>query len=747
MAQTEVGVKITVDGSQAQSSVGNIKKELKLATADLIAMREKFGETSDEAIAAAKKVATLRDTIEGAKEAADLFDPGKRFQAFTTAASQVAAGFSAVQGAMALAGSESEDLQKQLAKVQGAIALSQGLSELKDLGKSYEQLKIVATDTFKGIQKSVATLGATLSKIPILQKVITAAQFVWNAAVSANPIGALVVVVVALIAAGAALIKFFISSAREAKAMGKAVDQNAKALESQSKAAERSADQLQRNQKYQLELAKANGATTKQVRALELKLIDEKIAMIQSARATALATIEKNKNYLATLKQNDASDELIKKQQEVTNKSVEEANKQTKNLDNANIERVELVRKQNIEIINENRAANQKQIDDNAKKVAKTKENDQKALEIEKEFQGKLRQLRQQNELESIADETERARKQALFNFENAEQEIKNSKFSQEKKDQLIAQLKIKFNADIAKIDKDAADKQKEIDKKLADDRLAAQAKTDELIVQARSASFKNEFDKRAFDLSVQVQGEIDAQVDLLNKKLINEETYRQNVALIDEKYSGQFAQINQDRNKKLLDDEQKAQLERLKIAEEELKTKAALYDQNAQIAVGLGNLLKATNEKSKGVAIAALLIEQAAAISKIITSTQIANAGALATPQAILTSGASAVPVIARNNIMAGISIATAIASVVKGINQIKSASSSGSGGGGGATLPRTSMAVSAPITPQAQTTTLNQSQVNQIGNAAARAYIVESDVTGGQERIQRLNRAARIA
>ncbi len=68
-----------------------------------------------------------------------MFDPGKRFSAFANAANQVAAGFSAVQGALALAGTESKDLEKTLVKVQGAVALSQGLSQLKDLGKAYDE--------------------------------------------------------------------------------------------------------------------------------------------------------------------------------------------------------------------------------------------------------------------------------------------------------------------------------------------------------------------------------------------------------------------------------------------------------------------------------------------------------------------------------------------------------------------------------------------------------------------------------
>jgi len=46
----------------------------------------------------------------------------------------------------------------------------------------------------------------------------------------------------------------------------------------------------------------------------------------------------------------------------------------------------------------------------------------------------------------------------------------------------------------------------------------------------------------------------------------------------------------------------------------------------------------------------------------------------------------------------------------------------------------------------PQSRQTRLDQDQLNQIGNAASRAFVVESDITNSQERIRRLNRAARI-
>jgi hypothetical protein len=92
----------------------------------------------------------------------------------------------------------------------------------------------------------------------------------------------------------------------------------------------------------------------------------------------------------------------------------------------------------------------------------------------------------------------------------------------------------------------------------------------------------------------------------------------------------------------------------------------------------------------------------------------------------------------------VAGI-IATGIQSV-KSIMGVKVPSVKGSSGGGGAMPSIPSMNVSAPLMAQASTTTLNQAQVNQIGNVAARAFVVESDVSGNQERILRLNRAARI-
>ena len=129
------------------ADVKPLKSQLKGAIQDLQVARQKFGEMSDQAIAAAKKVGAIKDAIQDAGEQAKLFDPGSRFQALTTAASTAAGGVAAVQGAMALFGKESDDVAKTLVKLQGAMALSQGLSQLKDIGKVGDGL----ISSFKGL--------------------------------------------------------------------------------------------------------------------------------------------------------------------------------------------------------------------------------------------------------------------------------------------------------------------------------------------------------------------------------------------------------------------------------------------------------------------------------------------------------------------------------------------------------------------------------------------------------------------
>jgi actin-related protein len=154
MAQENVGININVQGN-AVESIGNVKKALKEANAELVNAQSNFGDYSQEAIKAAKRVAELKDKISEARETADLFDPGKKFQVFAGAINAVAGGFTAVQGALGIVGAESEELQKSLLKVQSALALSQGLSAITDSAKDFQRLATV-------VKTNVVTAFSTL---------------------------------------------------------------------------------------------------------------------------------------------------------------------------------------------------------------------------------------------------------------------------------------------------------------------------------------------------------------------------------------------------------------------------------------------------------------------------------------------------------------------------------------------------------------------------------------------------------
>ncbi|MFA6185488.1 MAG: hypothetical protein WC720_05090 [Candidatus Shapirobacteria bacterium] len=90
--------------------------------------------------------------------------------------------FEIAQGAEAIFGIESEDLAKTLVKLQAAMAIANGLQGLDGMGKA------------------VKNLGTQLMQFTAVQKVVTAVQWLWNAAMSANPLGVVIVAVTALIA-------------------------------------------------------------------------------------------------------------------------------------------------------------------------------------------------------------------------------------------------------------------------------------------------------------------------------------------------------------------------------------------------------------------------------------------------------------------------------------------------------------------------------------------------------------------
>jgi hypothetical protein len=159
-------IDIKVQGN-ADEAVGTLRQQLKAAVLEVQKLSEAYGENSKQAIEAAKRAAAIKDKIEDANDAVLAFKGEGAFLATSKALSSVASGFAAVQGAQALFGVQSKEVEATLLKVQSAMALSQGLAGLEDAGRSFKQLKAVAVDAFKGIKTAIGSTGIGLLVIAL----------------------------------------------------------------------------------------------------------------------------------------------------------------------------------------------------------------------------------------------------------------------------------------------------------------------------------------------------------------------------------------------------------------------------------------------------------------------------------------------------------------------------------------------------------------------------------------------------
>jgi len=150
--------------------------------------------------------------------------------------------------------------------------------------------------------------------------------------------------------------------------------------------------------------------------------------------------------------------------------------------------------------------------------------------------------------------------------------------------------------------------------------------------------------------------------------------------------------QIQGEGNMKAFEDQKAADDKAIAAAAAVEEQKRAIQQQGLEVASQGVKLIAGIFEKSRGVQKAAVIAESAIGIAKMIIANKAANVGALATPQAIATSGAAAAPVIALNNISTAIGIAGNIAATAKALQSLGGGSapappSVGGGGGGGGT------------------------------------------------------------
>jgi hypothetical protein len=297
----------------------SLRSQLRESVQELARLQNTAGASAKEIANAAKRAAELKDRIGDAKATIDAFNPDAKFKAFGQSIQGVAGAFAGAQGALALFGVESENVQKQLLKVQGALAFSEGLNTILGSIDGFKNLALViktqvlqAFTTLRGalIASGIGALAIGLGLlIANFDKVRDAVlKLVPGLGVIANAIGDIVTKVTDFVGITSEVDRGLELYAKNSKNRKEQYERELKVLESQG-ASERELSnkrkQIASEDINVLEAKKRNG----------VKLSEEETKNLANSK-NELIVIEGNykKSVLATQKKGD--DEYLKKQNE-----------------------------------------------------------------------------------------------------------------------------------------------------------------------------------------------------------------------------------------------------------------------------------------------------------------------------------------------------------------------------------------------------------------------------------------------
>jgi|LakMenE01Jun11ns_1017448.scaffolds.fasta_scaffold9953358_3 hypothetical protein len=742
----EIQIKLNVDDSQLQNAAGsadNLRKQLREASIDLENTVAKFGLTSQEAAKAAQKVGELRDTLGDARALAAAFDADKKFAAVGQALTGVLGGFTAVQGALAAFGVESEDVQKSLLKIQGLLAFTQGINQLLAAQDAFKNLGVVIQTT-SGIQKLFATTtvatSTALNAVGVSSTAASVGVRAFSSALIATGIGALVV---GLGLAVSALIDF-IDNTAEATAANAAFT---KSLELVDVGLNGELRALKRNGAERIAQAKAIGASASELNKITNDNITGEIESLQRAQK------ERTDIYNKALKDRNLnakdfskiSDDYTKGEIETTARIRDLQSQQRIN----NFAVQEGIRKDN-EAAGAKRAAQRKQDREKAQREADqfAEKQKQTAADVEK-----MILEAQRTATKALLDDEAQRRLEIQFQRDDDLAKLKANLdaklITQEQYLKAVSAVNARYTAQDQVITNEAKEK---ADEKAEDDRKKALDKAIEdadALLNIKITTIDNEFAAKQRKLEEQRAAETITDVEYNTQKTaLDFEAATQREAALTSvvESSGQYkAEIQKnfaDQSNELAQataDTQTAitvNASEQQVAIEQSKQEALRQLQDLTIGniAALGNLLGQFGEESKGLAIAAIVIEQGTNIAKIVIDTQREIAGYFASYSAIPFAGPGiAAGLATAAKIRAGLGIATAVAAAATGISKIKSANKKSSGGGGGgASLGGAGTSVPKPSVPN-----IAQAAAPTVGLSAANPNLaIQQSIAGAQQR-----------
>lgn len=374
-------------------NVGNYKQAIKEANLEAQKAERDFRNgliSKEDFQVAIQKLGELKDAQQDFNATAAASTNEGRVAAFAKGLSGLSGGIAAAQGAMALFGDESENVQKALLKVQSAMAISQGLKEFAGLPDTLKALSVSL-----GIATTATTTNTVAKEVNNAvtgqQVVVQQAALVTTEQLSAAMTFALGPIGLVAIGIGAVVAAFAIFSGEDYAAE---IDNLTKSIESENKAHTTTIDKMKQlsdariaDKENILAIAEAEGKSAEEIKKLQEEVISSKRAGLQSEVAENEThyqelTAQRNAASQALLK--DLDEEEIKKAQA----SLDAAEKEIKAIEKRNAEIQVEAKKLNteLEIIDIEAEKRKEKIANEAAtiRVSNIRNNRQREIETEK---------------------------------------------------------------------------------------------------------------------------------------------------------------------------------------------------------------------------------------------------------------------------------------------------------------------------------------------------------------------------
>ena len=695
MATTTVAINLEAK-TKGTDSVKSLKTQIREATQEALKISQQFGEFSNEAVAAAKKVAGLKDEMQDFQQRVAALNPDK-FEAIGKMVGGLASGVSAAQGAMALFGGESEELQKTLLKVQGAMALSQGINGVIEARKQFADFGKDAISAFKGM--------TTASK-----------------AFLATGLGLIIAAIGYAVANFDELAQAMGFAETEMQKMNKAMD--IAAAQTQQQAADleyynsvvQDTNKSEGEREFALQKLKDAGIATDDVNlananslgALNDRIGKQIILIAQRARTEAAAQILQEKTKKLIEMQNGDLDDATG----AWDKFYAGAKGALLGIDKGAQELVDRGLnnlKQGQQDVNDATKVYQGEVQKGIKLEGEHTTISKQVTSTLKKQKDATKDLKQA-ELERIAEVLSLDKSTLEKQIAAADAAFAVTVKGLREKGLTEKQINQKRDAELEKVRTDFYAKQKADDEKAAADAATFKKQQQDSLLKANEAYFKAE--ETQLIAKNATQAEFDAleierlQANLEAQKAINGEFSAEAIAAENELAK---------KKKDIYDKDQKAKEDTEKAKRE---AEMSTLESASSIIGSLGQLFGESEKSQKGFALAQIAVDTA----KALTSAQV-NAMS-ATPDNLATGGIAG---FAKYAAYVGI----ILSNVARAKSIIKGSGGGGGGGGGGGNVP------AAPsFTPTAGGALPDEGQFGGMG----RVYVLEGDITKTQTRVRRL-------